>query len=62
MGSAEVVCWQEVDGVWRPRSVIRVRWDGDRIASLRDYAHIPYLLEDMQITRADAARDGGERL
>ena len=40
----------EKDGRWTARHAIRIEWRGDRVARIRDYAHISYLLADARVS------------
>jgi RNA polymerase sigma-70 factor, ECF subfamily len=48
-GEPAIVCLREHDGAWIPRHAIRLGWRGDRVAQIRDYAHVPYLLADARL-------------
>jgi RNA polymerase sigma-70 factor (ECF subfamily) len=43
-GVESIVHFREVDGAWVPHAVVRLGFDADRIALIRDYIHVDYLL------------------
>lgn len=47
-----VVHYREVDGQWRPYSVVSISVEGNRISHVRDYLHIDYLLRFSDVSRA----------
>jgi RNA polymerase sigma-70 factor (ECF subfamily) len=54
-GVESVVHFREIDGRWRPRSVIQFGIAGDKVALVRDYVHAEYMLQhsDVQETYPD---------
>jgi RNA polymerase sigma-70 factor (ECF subfamily) len=48
-GEPALICLRNGGGEWTPRHAIRLSWRGDRVAQIRDYAHIPYLLADAKV-------------
>jgi RNA polymerase sigma-70 factor (ECF subfamily) len=49
-GVESVVHFREVDGVWRPHAVVQLTWVADRVALVRDYVHVSYLLRASEVT------------
>lgn len=45
-GVESVVHFRHVDGAWLPHAIIQLAIDDDKIALVRDYVHIDYLLHD----------------
>jgi len=54
-GEVALVCMREKDGVWVPRHPIRLRWHNGRVAGIRDYAHVDYLLKEAELVLSPAA-------
>jgi len=48
-GLPVIVHWRRDGDAWRPHAAIRLWWDGDRVARIRDYIHVEYLLEGRRI-------------
>jgi RNA polymerase sigma factor (sigma-70 family) len=48
-GEAAIVCLKRESGAWSPRHAVRLSFRGDRVAAIRDYAHVPYVLDSAQI-------------
>jgi RNA polymerase sigma-70 factor (ECF subfamily) len=48
-GELVIVHERQIDGVWRPHSAIRVWWSDGKVARIRDYVHIDYLLRHARI-------------
>jgi RNA polymerase sigma-70 factor (ECF subfamily) len=51
----EIVSWRLRDDHWQPWSVVRLTHDDGQIAVVRDYHHVPYLLNDAEIRTPAAA-------
>jgi RNA polymerase sigma-70 factor, ECF subfamily len=45
-GIESIVHFREVDGTWLPHAVIQLAIDDDKIAVIRDYVHVDYLLRN----------------
>jgi RNA polymerase sigma-70 factor (ECF subfamily) len=45
-GTEAIVHYREVDGAWIPRSIVELKVSRGRIALVRDYAHVGYMLGD----------------
>jgi RNA polymerase sigma-70 factor (ECF subfamily) len=45
-GVEAIVHYREVDGAWIPRSIVELKVSGGRIALVRDYTHVGYMLRD----------------
>jgi RNA polymerase sigma-70 factor (ECF subfamily) len=43
-GAEAIVHFREIDGAWQPHAIVQLAIDGDRIATVRDYVHVDYLL------------------
>ena len=43
-GEPAIIVLRDTEGEWSARHAIRLEWQGDRVARIRDYAHVPYLL------------------
>ena len=50
-GVEAVVHFREADGAWLPHAVVQLGIDGDRVALVRDYVHVDYLLEASEVTQ-----------
>ncbi len=48
-GEPVIVCLRDEGGRWTPRHAIRLDWRGDRVARIRDYAHVPGLLAEARV-------------
>ncbi|MCI0526184.1 MAG: hypothetical protein L0Y56_01840, partial [Nitrospira sp.] len=48
-GEEVIVCWKEDSGHWVPRSLARIEWEGRLVKNIRDYSHVPYLLDEVNI-------------
>ena len=51
-GVETVVHFRELNGSWVPHAVVQLTLDGDRVALVRDYVHVPYLLRASEVTVA----------
>lgn len=49
-GVERVVQFREKDGAWMPHSVVQLAIEDGRIAVVRDYVHVDYLLRDSTVT------------
>jgi RNA polymerase sigma-70 factor (ECF subfamily) len=47
-GEPAILCEREEGGRWAPWHPIRLDWRGGRVARIRDYVHVSYLLRDKQ--------------
>jgi RNA polymerase sigma-70 factor (ECF subfamily) len=45
-GVESIVHFRQVDGTWLPHAIIQLEIDDDKIAVIRDYVHVDYLLRD----------------
>jgi len=43
------VHWQKVGAGWIHRSAVRLWWRDGKVAQIRDYVHVDYLLEHSRI-------------
>jgi len=48
-GVMMIVHWKKVDDAWRPHAALRISWSDGKIAHLKDYLHVDYLLQDAQV-------------
>jgi RNA polymerase sigma-70 factor, ECF subfamily len=44
-GEPLIVHWQKVGADWLPRAAVRLWWRDGKVARIRDYAHVGYLLD-----------------
>jgi RNA polymerase sigma-70 factor, ECF subfamily len=44
-GEPLIVHWQKIGGEWLPRAAVRLWWRDGKVARIRDYVHVDYLLE-----------------
>ncbi|HKC46062.1 MAG TPA: sigma-70 family RNA polymerase sigma factor [Gemmatimonadales bacterium] len=44
-----IVHWRKVGEQWRPLAAIRLWWRDGKVARIRDYAHVEYLLNDARV-------------
>jgi RNA polymerase sigma-70 factor (ECF subfamily) len=44
-GEPLIVHWQKVEGRWHPRAAVRLWWRDGKVARIRDYVHVGYLLD-----------------
>lgn len=51
-GSLAVVHFREVAGAWQPHSLVNLTLEGERITLVRDYVHVPYLLQRANLSAA----------
>lgn len=51
-GVPSLVHYRLEDATWRPHAVIVLELEGDRVAAVRDYVHVAYLLQGARITPA----------
>jgi RNA polymerase sigma-70 factor (ECF subfamily) len=63
-GEPAIVCLRDDGGRWIPRHAVRLDWREGRVARIRDYAHVPYLLRDGRVQvdiplEKQVARAGG---
>lgn len=49
-GEEVLVCWKKISEQWQPSSLVRIEWEKNLIRSIRDYMHIPYLFDDVNLT------------
>jgi RNA polymerase sigma-70 factor, ECF subfamily len=52
-GEPVIVHWQKVGAEWLPRAAIKLWWRDGKVARIRDYVHVEYLLEHSR-TELDA--------
>jgi RNA polymerase sigma-70 factor, ECF subfamily len=45
-GEPLIVHWQKAAGDWLPRAAVRLWWRDGKVARIRDYVHVGYLLQD----------------
>ena len=45
-GTESIVHFRQVDGAWLPHAVIQLAIDDDKVAVIRDYVHVDYLLRN----------------
>lgn len=57
-GEPAILCLRESAGEWIARHAIRLEWHDDRIARIRDYAHIPYLSIGAHVVVGDHSERG----
>jgi len=51
-GVEAVVHLRRIDDRWRPQAIVQLAVAGDRIAHVRDYIHVEYLLASSTVTHA----------
>ena len=44
-----IVHWRKIGEQWRPLAAIRLWWRDGKVARIRDYAHVEYLLNDARV-------------
>jgi len=49
-GELAIVRFREIDSAWVPQSVVQLSIAGDKIARVRDYIHVDYLLRHSVVT------------
>jgi RNA polymerase sigma-70 factor, ECF subfamily len=52
-GEPVIVHWQKVGAEWLPRAAVKLWWRDGKVARIRDYVHVEYLLEHSR-TELDA--------
>jgi RNA polymerase sigma-70 factor, ECF subfamily len=48
-GVEAIVQFRELDGAWHPHAIVRVDIEDGRIAKIRDYTHVDYVLADSAV-------------
>jgi len=48
-GTPSLVHFRRIDGQWQPHATIEVSVEAGKIARVRDYVHVDYLLEDARV-------------
>jgi len=48
-GEEVIVRWHEVEGRWQPRGLIRIEWAGGTVKRIRDYTHVPYVFDEINL-------------
>jgi len=43
-GEPVIVHWQKVGAEWLPRAAVKLWWRDGKVARIRDYVHVEYLL------------------
>lgn len=49
-GEPVMIRWHEVDGQWQPRGLARVEWANGTVKHIRDYTHVEYLLNEIDVS------------
>jgi RNA polymerase sigma-70 factor (ECF subfamily) len=57
-GVESVVHFREVDGGWTPHAVVQLTLVDGRVALVRDYVHVPYLLHASEVTEVHSSSPG----
>ena len=48
-GVEAIVHFRRVDGAWRPHAIVQLAIEGGRVAAVRDYLHVDYLLHASEV-------------
>ncbi len=48
-GEPAIIHWRRIDSAWRPHTALRLWWRDGRVARIRDYVHVEYLLSAARI-------------
>jgi RNA polymerase sigma-70 factor, ECF subfamily len=56
-GEPVILHWKKIGGDWRPHAAIRLWWQGGKVARIKDYLHVDYLLRDAA-TKVDETGTG----
>jgi RNA polymerase sigma-70 factor (ECF subfamily) len=48
-GEPMIVHWKWDGAAWRPLSVVKLWWQDGKVARIKDYVHVEYLLRDTEV-------------
>jgi len=56
-GEPMIVHWKKVGTEWRPHAAVRLWWQGGKVARIKDYVHVDYLLRDAHTEEDETASE-----